>query len=102
MIIFRQIFHFSNTIEFIFAQTGEYQKLIEKTEEAYDKYGFMISDDSVFKHHHYEEMERFMKKFNKTYANITHMYSIGKTVEGREMWVFVVSSTPFKHTPGKY
>ncbi|XP_044763905.1 carboxypeptidase D [Coccinella septempunctata] len=80
---------------------GEYKKLIEDTKEVYDKYGFMISDDSVFKHHHYSDMEKFMKKFNKTYANITNMYSIGKTVQGREMWVFVVSSTPFKHVPGK-
>ncbi|KAL3271051.1 hypothetical protein HHI36_021551 [Cryptolaemus montrouzieri] len=46
-------------------------------------------------------MVKFMKEYNDTYPNITNMYSIGKTVEGREMWVFALSSTPFKHVPGK-
>ncbi|XP_074039541.1 carboxypeptidase D svr [Leptinotarsa decemlineata] len=67
----------------------------------YDKFGFLLSDESVFKHHHYEEMISFMIQYHKLYPNITRLNSIGTSVQGRELLVFVISSTPDKHVPGK-
>ncbi|XP_050292877.1 carboxypeptidase D [Anthonomus grandis grandis] len=79
---------------------GEYQELITVKNQP-DEYGFLIKDPKLFHHHHYPEMVEYMKFFNKTYPNITHMYSIGKSVQERDLWVFVLSNTPIKHTPGK-
>ena len=35
------------------------------------------------------------------YSNLTALYSIGKSVQGREMWVMVVSRSPYEHMVGK-
>ncbi|CAH1132734.1 unnamed protein product [Ceutorhynchus assimilis] len=82
-------------------ERGPYLEVIDKNTPTYDKYGFMVHDSKLFKHHHYNEMVKYLKFFNKTYPNITHLYSIGKSVEGRDLYVFVLSNTPKKHEPGK-
>lgn len=64
-----------------------------------DDYGFVIKPQ--FKHHNYTEMETFLKDMNESYPNITFLKSIGKSVNGRDLYVMVVSSTPFKHVAGK-
>lgn len=69
-----------------------------KTPE-FDEYGFMTK--TKFQHHNYAEMETFLKDINETYPNITHLKSIGKSVEGKELYVITVSSTPFNHVAGK-
>lgn len=86
---------------FIFLKfKGNYQKLMNVTHPI-DKYGFLVNASNEFKHHHYEDMERFLMEYNQTYVNITNLKSIGKTVDGREMYVFIISSTPFEHVAGK-
>ncbi|XP_076253987.1 carboxypeptidase D svr [Rhynchophorus ferrugineus] len=80
---------------------GEYSEVISSNTSLYDEYGFMIRDPDLFKHHHYEEMVEYMKLFNRTYSNITYMHSIGKSVKGRDLYVFVLSSTPLHHELGK-
>lgn len=35
------------------------------------------------------------------YPNLTALYSIGKSVQGRDLWVMVVSSSPYEHMIGK-
>ena len=51
------------------------------------------------KHHNYDEMTTFLDEIASKYPKITYKYSIGKSVEGREMWVIVVSDNPDKHEP---
>lgn len=41
-----------------------------------------------------------MEFYKQTYPDITAMHSIGKSVNGRELMVFIISSTPEKHTAG--
>ncbi|KRT84126.1 Peptidase, partial [Oryctes borbonicus] len=77
--------------------TQEYKHFRNATKSTFDKYGFMINPKDDFKHHHYEEMERFLMDYNTTYPNITDLKSIGKSVQGRELYVMVLSSTPTKH-----
>ncbi|KAH1018084.1 hypothetical protein HUJ05_005906 [Dendroctonus ponderosae] len=83
------------------AQQGEFQQPISANSSAYDQYGFMVPDQKLFQHHHYDALVRFLQFHNRTYPNITHLYSIGKSVQGRELYVFVLSSTPGQHVPGK-
>jgi len=54
----------------------------------------------VFKHHHYPEMVAMLNKMNKDYPNITRLYSVGKSVEGRELYVIEISDNPGYHEPG--
>ncbi|VVC87334.1 unnamed protein product [Leptidea sinapis] len=54
-----------------------------------------------FVHHNYTMMERFLKDLAEQYPNVTRLSSIGKTVEGRELYVLEVAQNPGKHIPGK-
>lgn len=54
-----------------------------------------------FKHHHYEEMVEIMKNVSKTCPQITHLYSIGQSVEKRDLYVIEISDNPGVHEPGK-
>ncbi|XP_060532890.1 carboxypeptidase D [Cylas formicarius] len=89
------------TLSFQPSAQGSYAEVLESNSSMYDQYGFMIPDAQLFHHHHYDEMVDFLKYYNSTYPNITHLHSIGKSVQGRELYVFVLSNTPFHHTPGK-
>lgn len=64
-----------------------------------DEYGFYDTVD--FKHHDYVAMERFLKELNANYPNITRLYSIGSSVQGRELYVMEVTKDPGKHSPEK-
>ena len=54
-----------------------------------------------FKHHNHEEMEQFMIHYSIQYPEITRMYSIGSSVQGRKLWVIEISDNPGVHEPGK-
>ena len=54
-----------------------------------------------FKHHNHEEMEQFMTHYSIQYPEITRMYSIGSSVQGRKLWVIEISDNPGVHEPGK-
>lgn len=55
-----------------------------------------------FKHHNYTELEKFLKDIREVYPNITNLKSIGKSVQGRELYVLILSNTPEEHKPGKF
>ncbi|XP_066251733.1 carboxypeptidase D-like isoform X1 [Euwallacea similis] len=82
-------------------QKGEFQKMVTQIPPLYNEYGFMINDPELFKHHHYDDLVKYLQLFHNTYPNITHLYSIGKSVQGRDLHVFVLSNTPKRHKPGK-
>lgn len=37
---------------------------------------------------------------NESYPTLTNLYSIGKSVEGRDLWVLEIANEPGKHIPG--
>uniref|UniRef100_A0A8C2RE17 Carboxypeptidase D n=1 Tax=Capra hircus TaxID=9925 RepID=A0A8C2RE17_CAPHI len=39
-----------------------------------------------FHHHHFPDMEIFLRRFANEYPNITRLYSLGKSVESRELY----------------
>ncbi|XP_055711754.1 carboxypeptidase M isoform X3 [Phlebotomus papatasi] len=54
-----------------------------------------------FVYHNHEEMTRFLRATSARYPNLTALYSIGKSVQGRDLWVIVVSASPYEHMLGK-
>lgn len=54
-----------------------------------------------FKYHDYDQLTKFLRTTSSRYPNLTALYSIGKSVQGRDLWVMVVSSSPYEHMIGK-
>lgn len=54
-----------------------------------------------FRHHNYADMELFLRKYSSEFPTITHLYSIGRSVEDRELYVMVISDNPSVHEHGK-
>ncbi|XP_015121016.1 carboxypeptidase M isoform X2 [Diachasma alloeum] len=54
-----------------------------------------------FKYHNYEQMSRFLRATSLRFQNLTALYSIGKSFKERDLWVLVVSSSPYEHMIGK-
>jgi carboxypeptidase M len=52
-------------------------------------------------YHNYTSMTQFLRHVSTIYSNLTALYSIGQSVQGREMWVMVVSKSPYEHMIGK-
>ncbi|XP_033644995.1 carboxypeptidase D-like isoform X1 [Asterias rubens] len=43
------------------------------------------------KYHDFDELTSVMTSLANTYNNTTHLYSIGKSVEGRDLWVIAIA-----------
>ncbi|TRY63066.1 hypothetical protein TCAL_03885 [Tigriopus californicus] len=50
-----------------------------------------------FKYHHYDDLKAFLSFYAHHYSNISRLYSIGQSVEGRELWVIEISDLPGQH-----
>lgn len=61
--------------------------------------GFFIEPDE-YGHHNYHKMTLLLKRLNLDYPDITHLYSIGKSAQGRDLWVLIISDNPKEHEPG--
>jgi carboxypeptidase D len=58
-------------------------------------------DGGKIKHHNYEEMTWFLKYFAEEFPDITRLYSIGRSVQNRKLWVLEISDNPGQHDPGE-
>uniref|UniRef100_A0A7N6AUX9 Peptidase M14 domain-containing protein n=1 Tax=Anabas testudineus TaxID=64144 RepID=A0A7N6AUX9_ANATE len=54
-----------------------------------------------FRHHNYADMELFLRKYSSEFPSIAHLISIGSSVEGRELYVMVISDSPMVHEHGE-
>ncbi|KAI0220734.1 Carboxypeptidase M [Lamellibrachia satsuma] len=54
-------------------------------------------DAPEFVYHNYTLLTQYLKEVNQSYPNITCLYSIGKSVQGRELWVIAIGETPCAH-----
>lgn len=52
-------------------------------------------------HHNYKRLTKFLLNIKNGFPAITKLYSIGKSIEEREIWVLELSNKPGVHTPGK-
>ncbi|UJR31312.1 hypothetical protein I4U23_018810 [Adineta vaga] len=57
------------------------------------------SDDLLY--HDYNKMIEKLKELNNKYPNITSLYTIGKSIEQRDLWVMIVSDQPLVHEAGE-
>ncbi|XP_078273433.1 carboxypeptidase M-like isoform X2 [Rhinoraja longicauda] len=53
-----------------------------------------------FKHHSAKDLESFLQRVRTSYPSITHLYSVGKSVEGVDLWVLAIGKHPEEHTVG--
>ncbi|XP_048519633.1 carboxypeptidase M isoform X2 [Dendroctonus ponderosae] len=53
------------------------------------------------KYHHFDQMTQYLRQTTARYPSLTALYSIGKSVKGRDLWVMVVSASPYEHMIGK-
>lgn len=52
------------------------------------------------KHHHYNEYMQYLMNVHQECPDITRLYSIGQSVEGRELQIIEFSTSPGEHTIG--
>ncbi|XP_028809541.1 carboxypeptidase M isoform X1 [Denticeps clupeoides] len=52
------------------------------------------------RYHNSVEVEKYLTEISQNYSDFTHLYSIGKSVEGRDLWVLVLSKYPKEHRIG--
>lgn len=69
------------------------------TSAPHDEYGFVTPTE--FKHHNYQELESQLQLLASNYPNITRLYYIGLSVEGRKLYVMEISDKPGIHEPGE-
>jgi hypothetical protein len=53
-----------------------------------------------FDYHHFLQMVDWLRQVSAAYPEITSLYSIGKSTDGRDLWVMVVSSSPYENMIG--
>ncbi|KAF7694075.1 carboxypeptidase M isoform X1 [Silurus meridionalis] len=53
-----------------------------------------------FQYHNTAQVERYLYEISKNYSSITHLHSIGRSVEGRELWVLILGQHPREHRVG--
>lgn len=55
-------------------------------------------DSATFEYHNYTQFTKFLKDLTVKYPTKTYLYSIGKSIEGRDLWVMAIAdSNPDKH-----
>ena len=62
---------------------------------------FFLHTNPNFHIHSYEEMTKELQTLAFEYPSITRLYSIGKSVEGRRLWVLEISDSPGIHEAGE-
>ncbi|XP_078080962.1 carboxypeptidase D-like [Mustelus asterias] len=68
-----------------------------------------IEDDSQpraiepvnFRHHNYADMEILLRKYTTDYPAITHLHTVGKSVQQRNLYVMEISDNPGIHEMGE-
>ena len=61
----------------------------------------LIKEPSVFRYHNFDELTSFLQKFSSAYPSISRLYSAGKSVQNRDLWVIEIGNNPGVHEPGK-
>uniref|UniRef100_A0A8C6ZAB9 Carboxypeptidase M n=1 Tax=Nothoprocta perdicaria TaxID=30464 RepID=A0A8C6ZAB9_NOTPE len=52
------------------------------------------------RYHHGAELEAFLRRVHGAYPALTHLHSLGRSVQGRDLWVLVLGKYPTHHKIG--
>ena len=52
----------------------------------------------TFAHHNYTQMTRFLQELSGSYPDIARLYSVGQSVQGRELWVIEITNGTGRHS----
>ncbi|XP_061839543.1 carboxypeptidase M [Nerophis lumbriciformis] len=53
-----------------------------------------------YRYHSNGEMERYLRQVNASNPDIAHLYTIGHSVAGQQLWVLALGLSPRRHTVG--
>ncbi|XP_042367683.1 carboxypeptidase M-like [Plectropomus leopardus] len=53
-----------------------------------------------FRYHDNREIEQYLLQVNASNPDVTHLYSIGRSVRGQQLWVLALGLSPHRHTVG--
>ncbi|KAE9554179.1 hypothetical protein FO519_002600 [Halicephalobus sp. NKZ332] len=84
-------------------QKLEQEKIVKSNQEVKDEIGqfYDFEEEELSVHHNYSTMTEYLRRLSREYPELCTLNSIGKSVEGRELWVLTISKNPKHHTPGK-
>ena len=60
----------------------------------------VFNSSLVIEEQSFNDMEIYLTSITRMYPDITSLYSIGKSTEGRDLWVMEISDNPGSHEPG--
>jgi len=80
----------------VISPTPKPAALFENVDKQIARLDFRTPTD-LQKHHNYSDMTKVLKTLASQYPKISRLYSIGTSVEGRELWVLEISDEPGHH-----
>ncbi len=89
-----------SVINKIYDTLSDYSKKL-MTNSRDDVLNYLIEPTDKMQYHNYNSMVEKLKELNNKYSNITSLYTIGKSVENRDLWVIIISDRPLIHEPGE-
>jgi len=54
----------------------------------------MVLDENLGQYHTYDEMETMLNSLASTYPNLTHLTTLGTSIQGRQIWAIKISDNP--------
>lgn len=91
-------FSFSRTHRNHSAATAAAYHTATQKRATIDANGFLLP--TTFAHHNYNQLARWLLDLSVAYPSITRLYSIGKSVQQRDLWALEISAAPGHHTVG--
>ncbi|CAF3629146.1 unnamed protein product [Rotaria socialis] len=85
----------------IYDTLSDYSRKLMSSDSRDEILKILIEPTDKFQYHNYESMVNKLKELNQQYPNITSIYSIGKSVEKRDLWVIIISDQPLVHEAGE-
>lgn len=62
-----------------------------------NRFGVINDSNSKLKYHDYNQMTDYLKKLSSDYPELTNLYTVGNSVENRQLWVLEITENPGKH-----
>lgn len=61
-----------------------------------------LSDLEIYdRYYHYDDLTALLKEYHASYPAITRLFSVGRSVHGKELWVMRISDHPGEREPGE-